>query len=180
VQGKCLICHGADGEISSPAFPRLAGQNAGYVMHRLSDYMTGKRKSTMMQPMVEDLSPADFKALGELFAGKPTIGHAVEDTELAQVGKFIYQRGNPHTGVASCATCHGGDGDGTETLRNLRSHLDDDPKAQITVVTHAFGVNFLVEGPKDRNESPFAAAVAALANRGVTFETCEITLQNRT
>lgn len=64
-------------------------------------------------------------------------------------------------------------------LRNIRNHLDVDPKAQITVVTHAFGVDFLMEGMKDRNENPFAATVAALVNRGVKFEVCEITLGNR-
>jgi cytochrome c553 len=119
VQGKCFICHGADGESSSPAFPRLAGQNASYVMRQLSDYKTGKRKSTTMQPMVEDLSPADFKALGDFYASRPTMGHAVEDPELAQVGKFIYQRGNPFSGVAACADCHGAAGHGTDKLPRL-------------------------------------------------------------
>lgn len=65
------------------------------------------------------------------------------------------------------------------TLRNIRNHLDTDPTAQITVVTHAFGVDFLLEGMKDRNETPFDATVAALKNRGVKFEVCEITLKNR-
>lgn len=119
VSGKCFICHGADGESSSPAFPRLAGQNAGYVMRQLTDYKSGKRKSTTMQPMVEDLSPADFKSLGEFFASRPTMVHTVEDPELAQVGSFVYRRGNPYTGVAACATCHGADGHGTETLPRL-------------------------------------------------------------
>ncbi len=64
-------------------------------------------------------------------------------------------------------------------LRNIRNHLDVDPTAKITVVTHAFGVDFLLEGMKDRNESPFAATVAALTARGVKFEICEITLKNR-
>ncbi|MCU0967450.1 MAG: DsrE family protein [Rubrivivax sp.] len=64
-------------------------------------------------------------------------------------------------------------------LRNIRNHLDVDPTAQITVVTHAFGVDFLMEGMKDRNENSFASTVAALKNRGVRFEVCEITLQNR-
>ena len=64
-------------------------------------------------------------------------------------------------------------------LRNIRNHLDVDPKAKITVVTHAFGVDFLMEGMKDRNESAFAASVAALTARGVKFEVCEITLKNR-
>jgi len=64
-------------------------------------------------------------------------------------------------------------------LRNIRNHLDTDPAAKITVVTHSFGIDFLMEGMKDRNESPFAATVAALVARGVKFEVCEITLQNR-
>ena len=119
VQGKCFICHGAGGESSSPVFPRLAGQNAAYVSRQLADYRSGKRKSTTMQPMVEDLSPDDFKALGAFFATRPTVGHAVADAELAQVGRFIYVRGNPYSGVAACATCHGNDAHGTETLPRL-------------------------------------------------------------
>ena len=64
-------------------------------------------------------------------------------------------------------------------LRNIRNHLDVDPAAQITVVTHAFGVDFLMEGMKDRSENSFAPMVAALRGRGVRFEVCEITLKNR-
>lgn len=64
-------------------------------------------------------------------------------------------------------------------LRNIRNHLDTDPSAQVTVVTHANGIDFLMEGAKDRNESPYAGTVAALVNRGVKFEVCEITLKNR-
>lgn len=64
-------------------------------------------------------------------------------------------------------------------LRNVKNHLDTDPSAQITVVTHANGVDFLMEGAKDRNGSPYAGPVAALVARGVKFEVCEITLKNR-
>lgn len=65
------------------------------------------------------------------------------------------------------------------TLRNIRNHLDTDPTAQITVVTHAFGVDFLMEGMKDRTDVAFDAPVSALKSRGVKFEVCEITLKNR-
>jgi intracellular sulfur oxidation DsrE/DsrF family protein len=64
-------------------------------------------------------------------------------------------------------------------LRNIRNHLDTEPTTQITVVTHALGVDFLLEGAKDVNGSPFAGPVSALAARGVKFEICEITLKNR-
>ena len=65
------------------------------------------------------------------------------------------------------------------TLRNIRNHLDTDPSAKITVVTHANGVDFLMEGAKDANNAAFAGPVAALVGRGVKFEVCEITLRNR-
>lgn len=64
-------------------------------------------------------------------------------------------------------------------LRNMRNHLDVDPAAKITVVTHADGVDFLMEGAKDTNGGAYAGPVAALAGRGVKFEICEITLRNR-
>jgi cytochrome c553 len=119
VQGKCFICHGADGESSSPVFPRLAGQNAAYVARQLADYKAGKRRSTTMQPMVEDLAPGDFAALGAWYASRPTHVHEVADAELAQVGRFVYLRGNPYSGVAACSSCHGPVGHGTDTLPRL-------------------------------------------------------------
>ncbi|MBQ0960805.1 DsrE family protein [Ideonella sp. 4Y11] len=64
-------------------------------------------------------------------------------------------------------------------LRNVRNHLDTDPSAQITVVAHANGVDFLMEGAKDRNDVQYEPLVAGLKNRGVKFEICEITLKNR-
>jgi intracellular sulfur oxidation DsrE/DsrF family protein len=68
---------------------------------------------------------------------------------------------------------------GLKGLRNIRNHLDTDPSARITVVTHANGVDFLLEGAKDANGSAFAGPVAALVARGFKFEVCEITLRNR-
>ena len=64
-------------------------------------------------------------------------------------------------------------------LRNIRNHLDVDPKAQIIAVAHAEGVDFLMEGAKTTNNQEFAALVGDLMARGVKFEICEITLKNR-
>ena len=68
---------------------------------------------------------------------------------------------------------------GLKGLRNIRNHLDVDTTARITVVTHADGVDFLMEGAKDANGGAFAGPIAALVARGVRFEICEITLRNR-
>jgi uncharacterized protein len=67
----------------------------------------------------------------------------------------------------------------TAALRNIGNHLDTDASALITVVTHAQGVDFLMDGAKDKSNALFASQVAALRNRGVKFEVCEITLKNR-
>jgi cytochrome c553 len=119
VQGKCFICHGVDGESSSPVFPRLAGQHANYVARQLADYHSGRRKSDTMRPMVEDLTPADFAALGRYFESRTPVAHQPEDAGLAQVGRFIFDRGNPYVGIPSCASCHGLNGHGTDALPRL-------------------------------------------------------------
>ena len=73
----------------------------------------------------------------------------------------------------------GGLAQATKGLRNIRNHLDIDPKARIIAVAHAEGVDFLMEGAKTTNNQEFAALVSDLSARGVTFEICEITLKNR-
>jgi intracellular sulfur oxidation DsrE/DsrF family protein len=69
----------------------------------------------------------------------------------------------------------------TKGLRNIRNHLDVAPDTKIVVVTHADGVDFLMEGAKDKKNPniDYASLVSALKSRGVRFEVCEITLRNR-
>lgn len=69
--------------------------------------------------------------------------------------------------------------DATATLRNVGNHLEVNSQAQIVVVTHAQGVDFLMDGAKDKNGNPYNQRVENLAERGVTFDVCEITLKNR-
>jgi len=64
-------------------------------------------------------------------------------------------------------------------LRNIGNHLEVNPKAHIVVVTHAQGVDFLMDGAKDRNGNPYNIRVEALRAQGVKFDVCEITLRNR-
>ena len=69
----------------------------------------------------------------------------------------------------------------TKGLRNIRNHLDVAPDTKITVVTHANGVDFLMDGAKDTKDPniDYGSLVSSLKARGVTFEICEITLRNR-
>ena len=67
----------------------------------------------------------------------------------------------------------------TNGLRNIRNHLEVDPKAKIVVVAHAQGVDFLMNGAQDANKNPYEVTVQQLKEHGVTFEVCKITLRNR-
>lgn len=67
----------------------------------------------------------------------------------------------------------------TAALRNIGNHLEVNPQAKIVVVTHALGVDFLMEGAKDKNGNPYNIPVEELSGKGVVFDVCEITLRNR-
>ena len=69
---------------------------------------------------------------------------------------------------------------GLKALRNIRNHLDTAPDTKIVVMTHAEGVDMLMEGAKEeKSKTEYAPLVSALKARGVRFEICEITLKNR-
>lgn len=119
VQAKCFLCHGADGESSSPVFPRLAGQHAAYIARQLADIKSGRRKSDAMRPMVDDLSADDFAALGRYFESRKPVAHERSDPELAQAGRLLFDRGNPDSGIPACSGCHGSNGHGTDAMPRL-------------------------------------------------------------
>lgn len=93
-------------------------------------------------------------------------------------------------GLTACATTPSGGDDkvvyhvndtanASDALRNIGNHLEVNPKAKIVVVTHARGVDFLMDGRKDTNGNPYNIRVEELKSRGVKFDVCDITLRNR-
>lgn len=64
-------------------------------------------------------------------------------------------------------------------MQYIRNHLEVNPKARIVVVTHANGVDFMMDGAKDKNGNPYNIPVEELKLTGVRFEVCEITLRER-
>src|SRR5687768_6453857 len=67
----------------------------------------------------------------------------------------------------------------SDGLRNIRNHLEVNPKAKIVVVAHARGVDYMMKGAKDANGNPYETAVEQLKLQGVRFDVCDITLRNR-
>ncbi|GAB1385288.1 c-type cytochrome [Melaminivora sp.] len=119
IGGSCFLCHGSDGESASEVFPRLAAQNAEYIAKQLEQFKSGARKSTAMASMVTKLSPEDMRALGQFYASRPAHQEPPKDAPLASVGQYIYQQGNKFSGVPACATCHGKQGAGSDSLPRL-------------------------------------------------------------
>lgn len=85
---------------------------------------------------------------------------------LAQAVKVVY---HVNTGIETTAAI----------LNNVRNHLNADATAQITVVTHGPGIDFLLEGAKDSKGREFSGVVGDLASKGVQFRVCNNTLEVR-
>jgi intracellular sulfur oxidation DsrE/DsrF family protein len=64
-------------------------------------------------------------------------------------------------------------------LRNIRNHLNASPNAQIVVVALGGGIDFLLQGEKDKDGNPYDAIVRELAARKVQFRVCNNTLMGR-
>jgi len=64
-------------------------------------------------------------------------------------------------------------------LRNIRNHLNASPNAQIVVVALGGGIDFLLQGEKDKDGNPYDAIVRELAARKVQFRICNNTLMGR-
>jgi len=64
-------------------------------------------------------------------------------------------------------------------LGNIRNHLAADPKAKISVVTNGNGIEFLLDGAKDKNGNPYEVIVQDLKTKGVDFRVCNNTLVTR-
>jgi len=118
IQDKCQHCHGMEGEASNVLYPRLAGQHNKYIVKQLHDFRSGKRSGTM-NDMARDLTDPQIIALADYFSSKPTLNHRVRKKDLAQVGWYIFHKGNQYSGVPACSSCHGENGEGSEKLPRL-------------------------------------------------------------
>ena len=64
-------------------------------------------------------------------------------------------------------------------LGNIRNHLAADPNAKITVVTNGSGIEFLLDGARDKNGNPYEIIVQDLKAKNVDFRVCNNTLVSR-
>lgn len=123
VKGKekaapCAACHAADGNSLNPIWPKLAGQNEGYLIKQLHDLKLGMtsqgkegRLNAVMSPMAAPLSDTDIADLAAYYASVPTQMAAVKKASLA-MGEALYRGGDKKAGIPACSACHGPNGAG--------------------------------------------------------------------
>lgn len=107
----CATCHGVDGNSELSINPKIAGQNASYIVKQLQDFKSGARVGPTMAAMVAALSEEDMADIAAWYASQEaTVGGA--DPEALELGASIYRAGNKDLSVAACSACHGPAGKG--------------------------------------------------------------------
>ena len=120
---RCGVCHGADGQGNNPMFPKLAGQNAGYLELHMLSFQRGTRSGAVMFYQLSDLSAQDIAALARHFAGIKRRPAQVSAT-VSEAGSRLYLQPASNNATA-CAECHGGDGRGSDTMPRLAGQHAD-------------------------------------------------------
>lgn len=101
----CAACHGPTGDSAAPNFPRLAGQNASYLVKQLQDFKKSVRKDPTMNGIVQGLSDQDMEDIAAFYQSQKA-GIGVAESQHVRLGQKIYEGGNPRTNVPACIGCH--------------------------------------------------------------------------
>lgn len=108
---SCEMCHGPQGNSTDPQYPKLAGQHANYIAYQLKSFQSGERSNAIMSGMAASLSPKDIADVSAYLAAQ-NMAPGPADTYKPELGKSIYEKGLPASGMPACMSCHGADGMG--------------------------------------------------------------------
>ncbi|MGE0797120.1 MAG: cytochrome c [Lautropia sp.] len=135
----CAACHGADGNSTAPANPKLAAQHVGYLHKQLKDFKAqpgakaAARVNAVMAGFVAPLSDQDMLNLSAFYAAKELKPSAARNKDLVDLGRTIYRAGIAEKGVPACAACHGPTGSGLPIqYPRLGGQYSDYTESQLT------------------------------------------------
>ena len=109
----CATCHGADGNSQLSINPKLAGQNASYLVKQLKDYKSGARVNPTMTAMVAALTDQDVLDIAAWYSSQQ-VSLLGADPETLELGETLYRAGIKDLSVAACSACHSPTGNGNE------------------------------------------------------------------
>ena len=113
----CAACHGADGNSTIAANPKLSGQDAAYLLKQLNDYARGAgdkgaRVNSVMSGILGGISAADRVHVAAFYAGQPHKPGVARNRDTLEAGQRIYRAGIPERNVPACSGCHSPNGAG--------------------------------------------------------------------
>ncbi|MBL4817362.1 cytochrome c4 [Shewanella sp.] len=115
----CSACHGVDGNSMIDMYPKLAGQQATYLMKQLHDFRSaaktgGKegRNDPIMGGMALMLSDQDIEDVAAYYSSQTKV--VIEVKDIPALGEQLYKGGDMTRGITACIACHGPQGAGTE------------------------------------------------------------------
>ena len=121
----CSNCHGVDGNSDSPAFPRLAGQQAVYIVNQLNGFRSQGRSDPpgpeYMWGLSHHLTDEQITGIAEYFSKQTPRKTAAPaaDPKLLADGKEIFEKGVPSQNVIACMACHGPKAQGVDAFPAL-------------------------------------------------------------
>lgn len=119
VNTRCSTCHGPTGQSSNAEFPKLAGQNADYLIRQMFNFKSRARKSNEMEKEMTGLSGNDIEELANYFSLQQLVPVPRQDKALIEAGRSFYMAGDPERGISACAVCHGPKARGGKLLPRL-------------------------------------------------------------
>lgn len=108
----CMSCHGAAGNSTIVANPKLAGQVDAYTHKQLVDFTTPNRQNPIMTPYSKMLTEDEKRHIAAYLAIQKAKPGAAKNKDTVELGRKIYRGGIAEKGVAACASCHGATGSG--------------------------------------------------------------------
>jgi cytochrome c553 len=108
----CVSCHGAGGNSTIVANPKLAGQAQTYLHKQLVDFTTPGRVQPVMTMYAKMLSEEEKQNIAAWLATQQPKQGAARNKDTIELGRKIYRGGIAERGVAACASCHGATGSG--------------------------------------------------------------------
>ena len=108
----CASCHGAAGNSTISANPKLSAQFEAYTYKQLVDFTTPARNQPVMTTYAKMLSDAEKRDIAAFLATQTPKQGAAKNKDTVELGKKIYRGGIAERGVAACASCHGANANG--------------------------------------------------------------------
>ncbi len=108
----CVSCHGAAGNSTIAANPKLAGQHEAYLYKQLVAFTTPDRNNAVMSAYAKKLTDEEMKNVAAYLSAQQAKPGAAKNKDTIDLGKKIYRGGIAERSVPACASCHGPAGAG--------------------------------------------------------------------